>query len=508
MSHPELDPTPVRLAIDLGASSGRVIAGSIRDNRLHLEELHRFGNSAVRVHDSLQWNVLGLWDAILEGLAVAAKRYQRIESIGADTWGVDYVLLRPDSMQAGPVYSYRDWRTRGGIEKACQIVPADKLFDAAGLQFMEFNTLIQLMIDRATEPSALDIADGILLIGDYIHFLLTGVRGLEATNASTTQLLDPRDKTWRRDLIEAFDLPPKLFTPVIMPGTTLGNVSDSVKTRTGLDGEIPVIIPATHDTGSAVLAVPANDFAPSKPDWCYISCGTWSLMGVELAEPIISELCQALNFTNEGGAADSGRNSTRFLKNIGGLWVIQQIRHSLQRRGESLSFSEIVDAALTAEPLVTMVDPDDAGLVSPDDMVDAVENYVTRTKQTPFADHAAMFRATLEGLAMRYRVTLENLERLVGQPMKTIHIVGGGCQNELLCQMTADACNRTVIAGPVEATAIGNLMMQMIGAGELESVVAGRELICQSFDLKTFEPAADRSAWDQAYDRFKNLAKQ
>ncbi len=332
--------TPVHLAVDLGASSGRVIAGVVKEGRLVLEPIHRFENEVVRVQQSLQWDLLGLWREIQNGLREASARYDRIVSVGVDTWGVDYVLLDEQDQLAGPARCYRDSRTRGMLERAFEIVPREDIFAATGLQFMEINTLYQLLSARLSNDPSLRIADGFLMIGDFFHWLLTGKRSVEATNASTTQLLDPRSKRWRQDLIERFGLPAYLFDDPVEPGTTLGPVQDSVASTTGLEG-VPVVIPATHDTASAVLAVPADDFAPPQPSWCYISSGTWSLMGCELPEPKINDRCAELNFTNEGGVG----GTTRLLKNIAGLWLVQECRRIWQQQGREYSWGELVHLA-------------------------------------------------------------------------------------------------------------------------------------------------------------------
>jgi rhamnulokinase len=481
---------PVRLAIDLGASSGRVIAGSFQPGRLVLQEIHRFVNQPVSMAGSLQWDLHSLWEEIQNGLSKAAKQFDQIKSVGADTWGVDIVLLRSDGLQAGPVFHYRDPRNVGKMQVAFSKVPREKIFELTGLQFMEINTLYQLISERAVKGGALEAAEHLLMMGDFFHYLLSGKVSLEATNASTTQLLDPRNQTWATELLQAFDLPEHLFKPVTQPGTKLGPVSPDVAKRTGLC-DVPVIIPATHDTASAVLSVPTNSFAPEKPDWCYISSGTWSLMGCELNHPKINDLCSELNFTNEGGPL----GSTRLLKNIGGLWVVQQIRASLLRQGDAPEFSEMVEAARMAPANVTVIDPDDPSLVAPADMIEAVQTLAQRTGQPIPQGVGPLCRAAFEGLAARYRLTLEKLERLVGNPIHTIHIVGGGSQNEFLCQMTADACNRTVVAGPVEATAIGNLVMQAIGDGELKSIVDARRLVLASFETKTYQPIPSQIDW-------------
>jgi rhamnulokinase len=493
------DPSPVHLAIDLGASSGRVIAGSLHGGKLVLESVHRFDNDPVRVQDTLQWDAVGLWREILAGLRLAADRYDQIASIGVDTWGVDYVLLNRLDQFAGPVFCYRDGRTQQMFEPAFEIVPRREIFAATGLQFMELNTLYQLLAARLADDPALQIADGFLMMGDFFHWLLTGRRSIEVTNASTTQLLDPRTKQWSTDLIGRFDLPGHLFVEPTEPGTVLGTISSGVAAATGLDA-VPVIIPATHDTASAVLSVPADDFAPEQPSWCYISSGTWSLMGCELPTPKINDQCAELNFTNEGGVL----GSTRLLKNIGGLWVFQQLRKSIQRQGRDVGWDDMVAAAESATPFALLLDPDDSSLVAPDDMLSAVAAYADRTGQTMPGEDGSLFRAALEGLALRYRMTLQMLETLVGNRIARIHIVGGGSLNATLCQMTADACDRTVIAGPVEATAVGNLLMQMIGSGRIGSVLEARALVRSSFDTISYQPR-ETDIWNVAAERFAKL---
>lgn len=489
----------IHLAVDLGASSGRVLAGVMEGQRMTLEPIHRFENEAVRIQDSLQWDVVGLWREILTGLRLAKDRYVDIASVGVDTWGVDFVLVDNKEQQTGPVRSYRDPRNGGMVEQAFETVPRREIFEATGLQFMQINSLYQLLAAVSNEDPALEIADGFLMMGDFFHWLLTGKRSIEVTNASTTQLLDPRTKQWHGELIRRFGLPQHLFIDPIEPGSQLGVVQPSVAAQTGLV-DVPVVVPATHDTASAVLAVPSNEFAPASPTWCYISSGTWSLMGCELPEPQISERCAELNFTNEGGV----RGSTRLLKNIGGLWVFQQIRKSMERRGRACSWAEMVDAARQASPFALLVNPDDPAFVAPDDMVDAIESFAERTGQATAHDDGVLYRAALEGLALRYRACLQMLESLTESHIETIHIVGGGSLNQLLCQMTADACNRTVIAGPDEATAIGNVLMQMMGTGSLDSIDAARKVVRESFETATYEPV-DSDLWTEPAARFAQL---
>ena len=490
---------PVHLAIDLGASGGRVIAGGVVDGKLELTTSHRFANGTVRMRNSLVWDSEGLWQHILSGLATAAGQFDCVASIGVDTWGVDYVLLDRHDVMLGPAFSYRDSRTNGMFDAAFRLVPRNEIFSVTGIQFMEINTAYQLISQSLCGSPALAHADAFLMMGDFFHWLLTGKRCIEVTNASTTQLLDASTGQWSLELMARLGLPARIFAPTIEPGTNLGNLEGAVAAATGLY-DIPVIVPPTHDTASAVVAVPATNFAPSNPDWCYISSGTWSLMGCELPRPIINDTVAKFNFTNERGVM----GSTRLLKNIGGLWIFQQIRAALQRRDISVSWDAMVRAAENAPAFSLLLNPDDPSLVAPADMVLAIEEYAVRTGQPRPADNAVLYRASLEGLALRYRACLRSLETIVGNSIQTIHVVGGGSLNALLCQMTADACDRTVVAGPVEATATGNVLMQMIGTGRLQNIAEARALVRASFSPVIYKPISPKS-WNQAADRFDSL---
>ncbi len=490
--------TPVHLAIDLGASGGRVLAGSIQNDRLQMEAVARFGNDPVFVQDQMCWNILGLWRDIRAGLLRAAAD-SPVLSVGVATWGVDYVLLDRDDHIVGPAVHYRDGRTRGMLEAAFQKVSRESIFAETGLQFMEINTAYQLFADAQSNAVRLKMADSFLMIPDFFHWLLTGEKSCELTNASTTQLYNPKTKTWSNKIMEALEIPRHIFGPITQPGTRLGVIQASVAGNTSLK-DVPVIVPATHDTGSAVLAVPANNFAPTQPDWCYISSGTWSLIGCELPEPKINPECAEYNFTNEGGVA----GSTRLLKNIGGLWIFQQIRASLERRGVQIAWDEMVARASVAAPLQFLLDPDDPSLVAPTDMIEAIKASAERTGQAVPSDEGVLFRSALEGLALRYRKSIEVLESLTASRIETIHVVGGGSQNPLLCQMTADACRRRVVAGPAEATGIGNLLMQMIGLGVLKSVDEARALVRRSFNPVVYEPS-NPTPYDDVAERFNQL---
>ena len=490
--------TAVHLAIDLGASGGRVLSGKIVDGTLKMEAIARFGNNPLMIQNELCWDVLGLWRDICEGLE-RGGRGLNVQSVGVATWGVDYVLLDADDRMIGPAIHYRDQRTRNTMPAAFEKISREEIFAETGLQFMEINTAYQLFADARANAARLKMAENFLMIPDFFHWLLTGEKSCELTNASTTQLYNPTTRNWSDKVINALGIPRKIFGTIVQPGTRLANVQPSVARLTGL-ADVPVIVPATHDTGSAVIAVPAEDFAPSKPDWCYISSGTWSLIGCELPTPCINDKCSSYNFTNEGGVA----GSTRLLKNIGGLWIFQQIRASIERRGREISWDQMVQKARDAKPLSFLLDPDDPAFVAPLDMIEAIEASADRTGQQVPSDEGVLFRAALEGLALRYRRSVEILEDLTGSEIRTIHVVGGGSQNPLLCQMTADACKRTVVAGPAEATGIGNLLMQMIGLGVLSSIEEARQLVRRSFQPQVYQPQ-NSAGYDQAAARFASL---
>lgn len=492
---------PIHLAIDLGASGGRVLAGKILDDGVQLEELHRFPNGGVQLGERLVWNLLGQWEQICEGLSLASVRYgERIRSLGADTWGVDYVLLDRNDDQVGPAFHYRDARTRGIFDSAFQRMTRQEIFAETGLQFMEINTAYQLLAMRLEDSPLLDVAEKFLMIPDFIHWQLCGEKVNEYTNASTTQLLNPESEEWSRLVLEAFELPQSIFSSPLQPGESLGGLRESVRRATGLGSQVDVIIPATHDTGSAVLAVPADSFAEERPDWCYISCGTWSLMGVEVARPVLNEGCQKFNFTNEGGV----RGSVRLLKNIAGLWILQQCREHWRREGQEWSWEELLQQAESAPPLATVIDSDHPSFLAPEDMPLAIRTYCSQTGQSVPESEGAIVRCTLESLALRYRMVLEYLEEILGHRLSTVHMVGGGVQNRMLCQFAANACNRPVVAGPVEATALGNILMQAIGCGRLDSIQHARQLVRAGSDIVTYQPHSS-DAWQNACEKLKLL---
>jgi rhamnulokinase len=487
----------VFLAVDLGASSGRHVAGRFDGNRLSLEEVHRFGNGPVSAAGHLYWDVLGLWQHVVEGLrAVASKFGSGIQSVGVCTWGVDFGLLgRGDELLGNP-YCYRDSRTEGMLERAFEIVPREEIFAQTGVQFLQINTLYQLLAMRLNSSPLLDVADSMLMVPDLFHWLLSGLKVNEMTEASTSQFFDPRRGNWATDLFERLQLPTRILGTIVAPGTKLGPLLPAVQTASGLSG-VDVVVPGSHDTASAVMGVPAESRSGATPDWCYISSGTWSLMGVETPSPVVTPQCQARNFTNEGGVG----GMTRLLKNICGLWMVQECRRCWNQAGAAHSWDDLNHLSAAAPPLAALVDVDDSSFLAPPDMSQAIRDYCSRTGQTPPSSVGAVVRCTLESLAMRYRQVLGWIEELVGRRIETIHIVGGGAQNRPLCQMTADACRRRVVAGPIEATAIGNIMMQAVAAGAVASIAEARDVIRNSFPVVEYLPQ-NCDSWDDAYQRF------
>ena len=465
------------LAFDLGAESGRAMLGTLDAGRLAVEELHRFPNTPVRVFDALYWDTLRLWHEIQRGLAIAGReRHLSLDGIGIDTWGVDFALLGTDGALADNPRHYRDARTNGVHEKVFDIVPRAEVFNQTGIQFMQINSLYQFYALKLARSPALACARTLLFMPDLLNYWLTGVARAEVTIASTSQFYDPRRKTWSVDLLERLGLPVNILPEIVAPGTRLGPLLAPVAEAAGL-GAVPVYATGCHDTASAVAAVPATG-----SNWCYISSGTWSLMGAELDEPIINENVLAENLTNEIGAA----GKVRFLKNIAGLWLLQECRRAWAIQGIEYSYDELVRLAATAEPFRAVIDPD--AFLEPGDMPRKITEHCRGTGQTPPETPAEFARTILESLARRYREVLDSLETLSGRRFDVIHIVGGGSRNALLNQFVADATGRTVIAGPSEATAIGNVLIQAIGAGDLSGLAEARAVVRRSFPVETYHP--------------------
>ncbi len=465
------------LAFDLGAESGRAMLGTLDSGRLEIEELHRFPNTPVRVFDALYWDTLGLWHEIQRGLAVAGRdRRVPLNGIGIDTWGVDFALLGADGALADNPRHYRDARTNGVMEKVFSRVPRAEVFAQTGIQFMQLNSLYQYYALQLAGSPALAAARTLLFMPDLLNYWLTGVARAELTIASTSQFYDPRKKTWARDLLERLGLPTDILPEIVAPGTRLGPLLESVAEAAGL-GAVPVYATGCHDTASAVAAVPAKG-----TNWCYISSGTWSLMGAELDEPVINDRVLAENLTNEMGAG----GKVRFLKNIAGLWLLQECRRAWAREGASYTYDELVRLAGEAGPAPGRIDVD--AFLEPGGMPRKIAEHCRARGERPPETPAEFTRTILESLAERYRQVLASLETLAGRRFDVIHIVGGGSRNRLLNQLVADATGRSVIAGPSEATAIGNVLIQAIGAGELSGLEEARAVVRRSCAVETSRP--------------------
>ncbi len=480
------------LAFDLGAESGRGIVGVFDGRKLELDKISSFPNGAVSTLDSLHWDVLDLYDSMLDTLRLAGSVYGGIDGIGVDTWGVDFALLGRGGVLLGNPRHYRDPHTEGVMEEAFARMPRKELFHHTGIQFMRFNTLFQLLAMQRDHSPLLEMAETLLFMPDLFHYFLTGIKVNEYTDASTSQLLDPRTRSWAYDVIAAFGLPVEIFGTLIQPGTVLGPLRPAILKEYRINAA-PVIAPASHDTAAAIAAVPA-----SASSWAYISSGTWSLMGVELKHPLVSDAALEANFTNEGGVG----GTTRFLKNIMGLWLVQECRRAWERAGTKFEYDDLVRQAEAAPAFVSVVDPDDSSFILPANMPEALADYCRRTGQPAPDGVGATVRCALEGLALCYRWVLERVESLTGQRAEVIHIVGGGSQNALLNQFTADACDRPVLAGPVEATAIGNVLVQALGLGVLGSLADAREVVRHSFEVRTFTPRRPED-WHAPYERFR-----
>jgi len=482
------------LAFDLGAESGRAMVGTLSDGRLTLHQHHRFANPNSRFNGHYHWNLLAQWEELKTGLRNVAAAGIDLAGIGVDTWGVDFGLLDRNGDLLGNPYMYRDDRTDGVMDRVFARVPRCEVFQATGLQFMQFNTLFQLYSMKMANSPTLQAAASLLFMPDLFNYLLCGRQANEFSIASTSQMYDPRRRQWATDLLRKLDLPAGLLGQIVPSGTVLANLKPDVAAECGAK-PAPVIAPGCHDTASAVASVPAQG-----DSWCYISSGTWSLMGVELDQPIVNDKALAHNYTNEGGVG----GSIRFLKNIMGLWPVQECRRHWQSQGQQYSYAQLVDAALAAAPFIAVLNLDHPPFLKPGRMPEKITDFCRATRQPAPVDVGQTVRTALESLALAYRHTLLGLEEVLGRKIAVIHIVGGGCQNELLNQMTADACARPVIAGPVEATAAGNILTQAMAVGQIKDLSELRSIIRNSFELKRYEPRQP-AAWDNAYARYREI---
>jgi rhamnulokinase len=481
------------LAVDLGAESGRVVLGRFDGRRVSLEEIHRFPNLPVRLPDGLHWDVLRILYEIKEGLAKAV-RGEEIEGVGVDSWGVDFGLLDRDGALVSNPYHHRDTRTEGMVDEALRLASRREIYDTTGIQFLPINTLYQLLAMRGSP--LLQAAETLLLIPDLINYWLTGEKACEYTNATTTQLLDLKTGGWSQDLLKKQDLPSGLFAPTVSPGTELGAVLPEVAEEIGAGS--PVFAVASHDTASAVVAVPADG-----RDFAYISSGTWSLVGVETREPVVTREAMEANFTNEGGFG----GTTRFLKNVMGLWILQECRRQWAREGHEYSYEELARIA-EGVPSGPLVDPDHPAFLTPGDMTARIRRFCEETGQTPPEEPAAFARCIFESLALKYGHAIEQAQRLTGRSVGSINVVGGGSRNALLCQLTADASGVPVVAGPVEATAMGNVMVQAFAQGRVGSLEEIRAVVRDSFESTTYEPGGGDREWSGLRERFSKLLEE
>jgi rhamnulokinase len=484
------------LAIDLGAESGRTIVGALVDNQLTLTETHRFANGPVRLQDGLHWDVLRLWSDIKQGIGKSSlKTDQKPESIGLDTWAVDFALLDKNKSLLSNPFHYRDARTDGLLDEAFHRMPRSEIFANTGTQFMQINTLYQLLAMSIQKSPLFDIAKTFVTIPDLFNFWLSGEITNEFTNATTTQCFDPLKRDWAKPVLDAMEIPSNLFGPVTDPGIRIGTLSSSLAEETGA-GTTQIVLPACHDTGSAVVAVPA---LAGNQDFAWISSGTWSIMGAEVYEPSLSEKALEYNFTNEGGAFGTWRLS----KNIMGLWLVQECRREWLRAGEEISFDALTQFAAESEAFMAVIDPDADEFIHPGDMPGRIQKFCADTNQRVPQTKGQIIRIVLESIALKYRLVLERLEELTGKRFDLIHIIGGGTKNKLLNQFAADATGHTVVAGPVEATAIGNILMQSIGMGHLGGLADAREIVRASFEPEIYEPHHN-AQWAEAYSRLQN----
>lgn len=483
------------LAIDLGASSGRGIVGAFDGERLTLRENHRFSNDPVNLCGRLYWDILRIFHEIKLSVQKTVLDGDAVSSIGIDTWGVDYGLLdRAGRLLSNPVH-YRDTRTEGAQELVSRTVPAEELYRVAGIQTLNFNTVYQLAVEREEAPEKLAQAERMLNIPDLLNYFLTGRMANEYTILSTGALLDAKKRDYAWELLDRLGIPRRLFGDVTAPGTDLGTLLPQVQEETGKT-DAHVLTVASHDTASAVIAVPSEE-----KDFLYISSGTWSLMGTELSDPLINAESRAANFTNEGGAC----GTVRFLKNIMGLWIIQESRRQWRREGKDYSFAQMEAWAKESTPFRSLIDVDDSDFATPGDMPEKIRAYCKRTAQPVPESVGEVVRCIYESLALKYRSVAERVMELMGRRARVIHVVGGGTKDRFLSQLTADACGIPVCAGPEEATAIGNLMMQLMAAGEVSDLGQARRVVAASFETKQYLPTADRNMWDEAYGRIRTL---
>jgi rhamnulokinase len=474
------------LALDLGAESGRAIVGTIENRKLSITETYRFVNSPIRTPDGLYWDVLHLWSEIKSGISVSALKFDRfLDGIGLDAWGVDFTLLDKHGSLLSNPFHYRDARTNGMLDEAFRRMPRALIFANTGIQFMQINTLYQLLAMSIQKSPLFDVAKTFVTIPDLFNYWLSGQITNEFTNATTTQCLDPMKRDWAKPVLDALNIPSHLFGPITDSGSLIGTLLPNIAEETGASG-VQIVVPACHDTGSAVVAVPSQN-----QDFAWLSSGTWSIMGAEVRQPSLDEKALQYNFTNEGGVFGTWRLS----KNITGLWLVQECR-----REWNLSYDALTQLAAEAKPFLAVIDPDSDVFLHPGDIPEKIRAYCADSNQPVPQTQGEIVRVALESLAIKYRFVLERLEELIGKRLEPLHIIGGGTRNRLLNQFTADAIGRTVVTGPVEATAIGNILMQAITLGQLDSLGDARLLVLRSFEIEEYYPRK-QDCWEKAYGK-------
>lgn len=484
------------LAFDLGATSGRTILGTLDNGRIHLKELTRFPNQILQIGSHFHWNIYSLFEHLKAGLMAAKEESVEITSIGIDTWGVDFVMLADDGSILGAPYAYRDPHTVGAPEEFFKIVPREKVYELTGIQVMNFNSLYQLFALKKANNSLLNATKEILFMPDALAYMLTGNKVVEYTIASTSQILNPNTKKFESLLLESAGVSPSILGEIVMPGHLIGVLKDDLADESEL-GKVPVVAVAGHDTGAAVAAVPA-----CNAHFAYLSSGTWSLMGIEVENPIINQETYDLNFTNEGGV----EGTTRFLKNITGMWLLEQCLKEWKKEGITYAYEKLVQMADTVPAFQSMIDSDDSSFANTMCMTEAIVAYCRQTGQVAPSSHAEFVRCIFESLSLKYNYVLGKLKKLAPFPIDKLHVIGGGSKNPLLNQWTANAIGLPVVAGPSEATAIGNIMLQAKAAGVVSTLQEMREIIAESVQLDEFEPQ-NPEIWAEAYQRFIRITK-
>jgi rhamnulokinase len=483
------------LGFDLGASSGRAMLGTLSEGKLELTEIHRFVNQMQYINGHYFWNIFSLFNELKTGLKKCVREFGiQPESIGIDTWGVDFVHLNKEGLILSLPFAYRDSRTNSSMEDLFQVVPREEVYAETGIQFMQFNSLFQLFSMVKDQSSLLEITDSILFMPDALNYLFSGVKKSEFTIASTSQMIVPGTCEWNYRLIEKAGIPSNFLQEINLPGTVIGRISEDIARETGSNA-LPVISVAAHDTGSAIVSVPCTG-----ENFVYLSSGTWSIMGIESPHPIVSQKTLELNFTNEGGV----EGTTRFLKNIMGMWLIQETQRIWEERGTKYSWSEMVELAQLSEPFQFLINPDDPMFLNPRDMTQAVRDFCYQTAQGSPKSHGETIRCIYDSLALKYRFTFEQICEATNQTFEVIHIIGGGANNQFLNQLTADATGLRVVAGPTEATSIGNIMVQAKALGYVNSLNEIRQIVANSFDLVEYHPKAELD-WEEAYTKYLRI---